>query len=404
MVGFHKLSAVAVKSCGPGKYNDGHGLWLVKRQDGGAQWVLRLAVFGKRREMGLGSLVDVSLRQARERAAHWRSVAQTGKDPIEERQRLALEKRRSDTSLRSIAVEAFEARKAELKGDGRAGRWFSPLEVHVLPRIGSMPVELIHQESIKGVLAPLWHTKADVARKALNRLSIVLRYAAAKGIDVDLQATAKAKELLGKSRHQTQHIPAIPWRDVPAFYRSLQDITVTNLALRLIILTGARSLPIRMLRVEHIRDDVWVIPGVLMKGRKGATSDFRIPLSSEAMKVISLAMPFARNGLLFAAPRGGPISDATMARLMERREMDARPHGFRTSLRMWLAEETDAPHEIAEMMLSHAFGTSVSRAYQRSDFLEQRHLLIERWGQHVSNMSGTAIDEAIQVRQPVSVT
>jgi hypothetical protein len=70
----------------------------------------------------------------------------------------------------------------------------------------------------------------------------------------------------------------------------------------------------------------------------------------------------------------------------------------RNGLRMWLAKEIDAPHEFAEMTLSHAFGTSGSRAYQRSDFLEQRRLLIERWGQHVSKMSGTAIDEAIQVR------
>ena len=54
-------------------------------------------------------------------------------------------------------------------------------------RIGSMPVERIHQSDIKDTLSPIWHTKADVARKALNRLNIVLRYAAAKGLDVDLQ-------------------------------------------------------------------------------------------------------------------------------------------------------------------------------------------------------------------------
>lgn len=64
-----------------------------------------------------------------------------------------------------------------------------------------MPVERIHQSDIKDTLSPIWHAKADVARKALNRLNIVLRYAAAKGLDVDLQATTKAKELLGRSRH-----------------------------------------------------------------------------------------------------------------------------------------------------------------------------------------------------------
>ena len=60
-----------------------------------------------------------------------------------------------------IAKEAFEARKAELKGDGVAGRWFSPLELHVLPKLGKMPIEEVDQRDIKDVLAPIWHTKAD---------------------------------------------------------------------------------------------------------------------------------------------------------------------------------------------------------------------------------------------------
>ncbi|MDF1778529.1 MAG: integrase arm-type DNA-binding domain-containing protein [Rhizobiaceae bacterium] len=385
MAGLHKLTAIAVKSAGPGKHNDGHGLWLVKRVDNRGQWVLRLAIFGRRREMGLGSLADVSLKQARDSAAHWRGIAKSGKDPIQERTRLSLEARYSDTSLRTIAIEAFEARKAELKGDGKAGRWFSPLELHLLPKLGDTPVGLIHQNIIKDVLAPIWHVKADVAQKALNRLSIVLRYAAAKGIDVDLQATAKAKELLGRSRHKIQHIPSIPWMEIPDFYVSLQELTVTHLALRMLILTGARSLPIRMMRVEHIADDTWTIPGELMKGPKGKTEDFRIPLSVEAVRVINLTLPLSRNGLLFAAARGGTLSDATMSRLMERRGLDARPHGFRSSLRMWLAEATDATHEVAEMTLSHSFGNSVTRAYQRSDFLDQRRELLERWGRFVAN-------------------
>ncbi len=119
-----------------------------------------------------------------------------------------------------------------------------------------------------------------------------------------------------------------------------------------------------MMRTEHVDGGTWTIPAELMKGRQGATSDFRIPLSSEAMRVIELVLPFSRNGLLFSAPRGGPISDATMARLMQRRGLEARPHGFRSSLRMWLAEETHGPHEIAEMTLAHSFGNKVTRAYQ----------------------------------------
>ena len=123
----HKLTALGIKSAGPGKYNDGQGLWLVKRPDGGAQWVLRLSVFGKRREMGVRSLSAVGLKQARELAAKWQAVANDGKDPVHERQAQARWQMVSSVTLKSIAEEAFEARKAELKGDGKAGRWFSPL-------------------------------------------------------------------------------------------------------------------------------------------------------------------------------------------------------------------------------------------------------------------------------------
>ena len=92
-----------------------------------AEWVLRLSVFGKRREMGLRSLSAVGLKQARELAAKWQAVANDGKDPVHERQAQARWQMVSSVTLKSIAEEAFEARKAELKGDGKAGRWFSPL-------------------------------------------------------------------------------------------------------------------------------------------------------------------------------------------------------------------------------------------------------------------------------------
>jgi integrase len=146
---------------------------------------------------------------------------------------------RNQNILADVARDAFESRKAELKGDGKAGRWFSPLELHVLPKLGKMPVSEIDQRDIRDTLAPIWHTKADTARKAMNRLSICLRHAAALGLDVDLQATEKAKALLGKQRHKAQAIPAMPWRGrARLLSKSLDGGSITELALRLLILTG----------------------------------------------------------------------------------------------------------------------------------------------------------------------
>ena len=96
-----------------------------------------------------------------------------------------------------MARDAFEIRNAELKGDGVAGRWFSPLELHILSKLGRMPVGEIDRTDIRDAVAPIWHTKAETARKALNRLSICMEHAAALGLEVDLQACDKAKALLG---------------------------------------------------------------------------------------------------------------------------------------------------------------------------------------------------------------
>lgn len=375
----HRLTAAELKAKPKGKYSDGGGLWLYTRGDGGAQWVFRYTLFSRRHEMGLGAFPEVSLKEARQEAEKWRAVVRTGTDAIKERERQRRAAERNMHILRDIAVDAFESRKAELKGDGKAGRWFSPLELHVLPKLGGMPVSQIDQRDIRDTLAPIWHEKADTARKAMNRLGICLRHAAALGLDVDLQACEKAKALLGRQRHTVKNVPAMPWQDVPAFYQSLTGGTVSELALKLLILTGVRSYPLRHIREDQIDADVWTVPAENMKGRLGATSEFRVPLSQEAQAVISEARKFARNGFLFPGLRKGVMSDMTMTQFMDRRGLEARPHGFRSSFRDWCAEATNAPREVAETALGHVSGGSVERAYRRTDFLEQRLTLMERW-------------------------
>jgi integrase len=383
MGAMHKLTAKAVSSLPPGKHADGGGLWIYKRENG-AQWVLRFTIHGRRREMGLGSVSLVSLKEAREAASECRKVVHAGMDPIKERARQRREAARKVHLLKDVAEDAFEARKAELKGDGKAGRWFTPLQLHVLPKLGKVPVADIDQKDIRDTLAPIWHAKAETARKALNRLGIVMRHAAALGLEVDLQATDKAKALLGKSRHKATNIPAMPWKDVPAFYQSLSDGSVTHLALRLLILTAVRSGPLRHIHEDQIDGDVWTIPGEAMKGRRDATPDFRVPLSTEALAVIEEARRHARGGYLFPNVRRGVISDMTMSMLMARAKMDYRPHGFRSSLRDWIEEATETPYEVAETILGHTVGGAVERAYRRTDYLEQRRKVMDEWGTYVS--------------------
>lgn len=387
----NRLSAREVIGGGAGRYWDGAGLFLEKGSKESGKWVLRVTVGGKRRHMGLGGFPAVSLKEARTAADEAREIVRAGLDPIKERERKRRDLARDLHLLKDIAADAFEARKSDLKGDGRAGRWFSPLKLHVLPKLGHIPVADIDQIDIRDCLAPIWHDKADTSRKALNRLHLVMEHAAALGLNVDLQASAKAKALLGKPRHTVQHIPAMLWQDVPAFYQSLTDGSPTHLALRLLILTGARSGPLRHIHEDQIEGDVWTIPAEAMKGPRGKTSDFRIPLSGEALAVIAEARRLTQDSYLFPSARKGVISDATMARMMERRGLEARPHGFRTSLRTWLAEATDTRREVAETMLAHKVGNKVERSYRRTDYLEERRILLERWGRLLTGEGGQVV-------------
>tara|TARA_R110002074_G_scaffold104113_6_gene224744 strand:+ start:823 stop:2028 length:1206 start_codon:yes stop_codon:yes gene_type:complete len=391
----NRLSPSSLDTLSAGKHADGDGLWLYKRESGSAKWVLRVFVYGSRKEMGLGAYKPkgrgVSLSAARKEAAKWRAVTATGLNPIAERDRIRREAERNLHTLKDVTADAFEARKAELKGDGKAGRWLSPLDIHVLPKLGRVPVAEITQIEIRNTLAPIWHTKADTARKAMNRLGLVLKHAAALGLDVDLQATDKARALLGKTRHKPKNIPSMHWQDVPDFYASLDDGGVTHLALRLLILTGLRSMPVRFAQIDQIDGNVWTVPGELMKGKRDSTPDFRVPLSTDAMEAIECAKLLARDGYLFPSVRKGIISDATMSAYMKRKKLDARPHGFRASFRNWAEEVAGATELVAETSLAHVVGGSVQRAYRTTDVLDKRRVLMQRWADHLAGRTGDVL-------------
>jgi integrase len=136
---------------------------------------------------------------------------------------------------------------------------------------------------------------------------------------------------------------------------------------------------LRFRRDDQIDGDVWTIPGEVMKGPKDRTPDFRVPLVPVALDVIDQARRNARDGFLSPSIRKGAIPDVTMSRFMKRQGPEARPHGFRSSLRDWLAEDTDAAHEVAETILGPTVGGTVARTCRRTDDPEQRRVHLETW-------------------------
>ncbi len=380
---YNALGQLRTKNLGPGKYPDGQGLWLVKRSRGAGKWVLRLAANGKRREMGLGRWPDVSIAEARDRAAAARRTLRDGLDPIVEREKAKYRPNRL-TVTRAID-SCFEARKAELKDDGQAGRWMSPLKHHIIPKLGTYPIEDIDQHALKRVLEPIWHEKTEAAVKALNRMNLTLKHAAALGLDVDLQATMKARALLGRQRHTVSHIPSMPYDDAPAFYQWLATTEgVAARALRFLMLTLARTSEVRLAAFQEFDGDVWT----LSMERTKTGREHRIPLTGEVLRIVEQCRELSPNDYLFPAYKKQPISDMAMAALMRREGHGARPHGFRATFRTWVEEQTDTPFEVKEAVLGHAVDAGVVGAYQRSDRLEKRRALMELWEQRLLSDQG----------------
>lgn len=395
----NKLTVKAIKTSPKGAYGDGGGLLLRKTDRNNGQWIYRFRLDGRQRQMGLGGLNKVSLSKARQLRDECQALVIDGIDPVSERKKARQAQVVKTVTLADVAVIAFVARQAELRADGKAGRWFSPLELHVLPSLGKRPIVSITQNDIKNTLGPIWHEKADTARKAINRLQIVFKHAVAMGLDVDIQAVDKAKALLGKQRHQVKNIPSMPWGEVPEFFSSLDEGTPVQLALKFLILNpGARSKPVRFLRAEDIEKNVWTVPAEMMKGQKGHTHDWRTPLSTESLAIIEASAPFERNGWLFPNQSGrGVISDASMSRLMERRGLEYRPHGFRSSFRTWSAE-TGQRRDIAELSLAHKIHGRVEASYLRTDFLEDRAAMAQLWSEFVTADAVMALQGAVSAK------
>jgi len=99
----------------------------------------------------------------------------------------------------------------------------------------------------------------------------------------------------------------------------------------------------------------------------------------QVRRLINIAKDRTPNDFVFANHRGNILSDAAMSGIMKRAGIDAQPHGSRSTLRTWIAETQSVSLEVAEMVLAHRPVSKVVRAYERTDFLDQRRDIMEKW-------------------------
>ena len=376
----NRLNPAFVSSVGAGakttRFADGNGLYLVVTPSGGAggkSWVQRIAIGGVPRELGLGSLRKVSLREARARALENRRIARRGGDPS-----------RRVPPMPTFA-QAFDAvvalhRPAWKDPAAMEARWRASMERYALDRLGKLPVGAVATADLLDVLAPLWGS-LDEARRLKQRMGLVMQWAVAQGHRCDNPAGEVLAAALPPVARRATPRAALPYADVPAALATVRASDAARsirLAFEFMVLCAARSGEVRQATWEEMDLDgaTWTVPAARAKAKR----PHRVPLSDRALAVLREAASFRSGDLVFPSTRqAAAIHRRTFSRLMPQLGIAAQPHGFRSSFRDWAAECTDAPREVMEAALAHATANATEAAYARSDLFERRRTLMQRW-------------------------
>ncbi|MFC7292416.1 tyrosine-type recombinase/integrase [Hirschia litorea] len=383
MVARNKLTDRKIKALKDGTHGDGAGLYIRINHQNSKQWIYRYNYMKKPKVIGLGSYPDISLQDARKLRDVWASEVAAGRNPVDikAKQRTTLSVGVDAKLLKNVVYRTFESKKATLQEKGRNGEWVSQLTNHVLPTLGDKSVEELTQHDINDVLQSIWKSKPVTAKKAIGRLKICLEYSESLGFDVDVDIIRKAKHILGPQPKKEEHLPSMAWKDVPDFYASLTNSNHTHLGLRFLILNvGARTNPVRHLKLEQIENGLWRIPAAMMKSNK----PFVMPLSVQSLEILDELKPLIRNGLVFPNSRGTKVvSENIFSKYMRvDRGLTVVPHGFRSSFRTW-ALDNGHDRVIAEMCMAHKVFGEVEGAYIKSDALEKRRELMQEWSDYV---------------------
>ena len=375
------LSATAVRNLKePGKYYDLHGLFLRIEPTGSRRWVQRVSVAGRQREIGLGSADLVTLAEARELAVSNKKLARAGGDPLAAKQQhLAI------PSLNEAIDKVIELYAPTWTNAKHAAQFKSTLTNYVTPRLGRRPVNDIQAADILSVLQPIWVDKNETARRVKQRIGTVMKWAIAQGYRTD-DPTLALNQVLPKPNRKPKHRASLPYTDVADCLNAIKNsdaMLSTKLAIELLVLTATRSGEVRLADWSEVDLDAktWTIPAERMKMKE----EHIIPLSDRALHVLQQANALGDDGLIFPGMRSGrPMSDMTMSKLVKELGYPVDIHGFRTSFRTWVQEQTNTAHEVAERALAHKTTNKVEAAYARSDLFEKRRKLMDAWASYLN--------------------
>ena len=378
-----------------GRHTDGRGL-ILEVSGGSRRWILRVMYKGVRRDYALGNLASLTLADAREKAAEFRAEIKAGRDPVADAREAALPETVRWTF--ADAVESFLAKHVpNLSNEKHAAQWRTSLTVHCKPLL-DMPVADITVRDVLATLKPIWTKTPESASRTRGRLESVLGHAAVlehrtgdnparwtKHLSEALPSPAILQAAKRAATGKGAHHAAMPYAEVPAFMARLLSVRGTSArALELIVLTACRSGEARLAVWSEFDLDaaLWVIPAERMKAKR----EHRVALSTPALALLRKleAVRDPESPFVFAGARGGkPLSVMAFDMVLRGLALECTTHGFRSSFRDWVSEETDFDTNLAEAALAHVTGDKTERAYRRGDALEKRRALMEAWAAYL---------------------
>jgi integrase len=341
--------------------------------------------------MGIGSYQRVTLAKAREKARNARHLLDDAIDPIDHQKRHDADKRAAAKTFEAAAEAYIADREAGWTDHRAAPVWRSSLKRFAYPVIGDNPVGAITTEDVLRILRPIWATKTETADRVRGRLERILDYATThKWMTGENPARWKghlANILPARSAvARVEHHGAVDWRQVGGVMNALeQSVGMAARAVRFTCLTAARSGEVRGAQWQEFDLDraLWIVPAERMKAKR----EHRVPLSAPAIALLRKQWPVDGSppptALVFpGAKEGRPLSDVGLLKAVHTAlgAKTATVHGFRSTFRDWVAEETEFPGEVAEMALAHVIGSKVEAAYRRGDLFEKRREMMEAWG------------------------
>jgi len=380
-----------------GRYTDAlvKGLHVWVKPNGKKYWIFRYTHQSKQHNISLGSFPMLSISNAREEAQNARNDLIKGVNPIRNKNLAKPSKIEcaDKVTFEKFALECVEAKRAEWTNEKHAAQWIFTLKNYAFKHIGNKELDEIETEDILNVLKPIWHTKTETASRLRGRLEWILASATTRKLRTGvnpalwrghLQTILSAPNKLKNEQHHT----ALSYDLIPIFISKLRGLDSAGaLALEFLILNASRTGEVIGARRNEIKEDIWTIPSNRMKAKK----EHRVPLCQRSMEILNIAKAMDENSVYLFSRNGKPLSNMAMSMILRRLNTEVTVHGFRSTFRDWVSEETDHSPEVAEMALAHVIKNKVEAAYRRRDLLERRRLLMNDWELYCNNKQPSKI-------------